>query len=164
MKTTVKGGDAIRTYASRRSATEVLRKIGIKASDYDMFVNTTTDDRHAVFVDKAKEYLQARLRNVARDVPKMKNRGRTESEAESNVTKRVSAAATIRKLILDGEENKAIHELMKKEFGHTEEQAHYPCWYRSQMRRQGLVDALPVKRRKTAKAASKKVPAKRARK
>ena len=141
MKTVIQGGDAIKTYARRDGATAALKKLGIKASDYNMFIFQTTDGRTAAALDKAQEYLQAQLRKVANEeVPQKQLKGRTKKEADSNQIKRPSVAGVIRKLILDGLDNKAIHEVMKRDFGHDEDKAHYPAWYRSQMRREGLIE------------------------
>lgn len=151
MKTVIQGGDAIKTYARRDGATAALKKLGIKASDYNMFIFQTTDGRTAVALDKAQEYLQAQLRKVANEeVPQKQNKGRTKKEADSNQIKRPSVAGVIRKLILDGLDNKAIHEVMKRDFGHDEDKAHYPAWYRSQMRREGLIER-PAKATKVTK-------------
>lgn len=152
MKTVIQGGDAVKTVARRDSATTILRKLGIKSSDYNMFIMQTADGRYAVAEDKAKEYLQAQLRKVAtEEVPQKQLKGRTAKEAATNQIKRPSVAGVIRKLILDGMDNKAIHEVMKRDFGHDEDKAHYPAWYRSQMRREGLIER-PAKRTKTVKA------------
>lgn len=154
MKTVIKGGDAVKTVNRRDSATTMLRKLGIKSSDYNMFIHQTTDGRFAVALDKAQEHLAARLRLVANEeVPQQQLKGRTKKEAESNQIKRPSVAATIRKLILDGHDNKAIHEVMKRDFGHDEDKSHYPAWYRSQMRREGLIER-PSKVKKTPKGRS----------
>lgn len=151
MKTVIQGGDAIKTYARRDGATAALKKLGIKASDYNMFIFQTTDGRTAAALDKAQEYLQAQLRKVANEeVPQKQNKGRTKKEADSNQIKRPSVAGVIRKLILDGLDNKAIHEVMKRDFGHDEDKAHYPAWYRSQMRREGLIER-PAKTAKVTK-------------
>lgn len=140
MKTVIQGGDAIKTYARRDGATAVLKKLGIQPADYPMFLFQTTDGRTAVTVQKAEEYLAAKLRKVANEiVPQAKNLGRTQKEADSNKVKRPSVASVIRAMILAGDDNKAIHEAMKRDFGHDEDKAHYPAWYRSQMRREGLV-------------------------
>lgn len=156
MKTVIKGGDAVKTVARRDSATTMLRKLGVQASDYNMFIQSTTDGRFAVSLDKAAQYLASKLRKVAtEEVPQAKLKGRTAKEAESNQIKKPSVAATIRKLILDGHDNKAIHEVLKRDFGHDEDKAHYPAWYRSQMRREGLI-AKPEKVKKTPKAPAKK--------
>lgn len=155
MKKVIKGGDAVKTYSSRTNATAPLRKLGIKASDYNLFVFQTTDGRYAVALDKAEEYLAARLRKVAtEEVPQQQNKGRTLKEAESNQIKRPTVAGVIRKMILDGHDNKSIHEVMKRDFNHDEDKAHYPGWYRSQMRREGLVErpAARVKKEKPVKA------------
>lgn len=163
MKTVIKGGDAVKTYARRDSAAAALKKLGVKASDYNMFISQTTDGRVAVALDKAEEYLAARLRKVAtEEVPQKQLKGRTEKEAATNQIKRPSVAGVIRKYILDGLDNKAIHELLKRDFGHDEDKAHYPAWYRSQMRREGLIDKnaprdQSVKTRATAAAKKTKV-------
>ncbi|QKW95585.1 hypothetical protein AXL3_34 [Stenotrophomonas phage vB_SmaS-AXL_3] len=180
MKTVIQGGDAIKTYARRDGATAALKKLGIKPADYNMFIFQTTDGRTAATLDKAQEYLQAQLRKVANEeVPQKQLKGRTKKEADTNQIKRPSVAGVIRKLILDGLDNKAIHEVMKRDFGHDEDKAHYPAWYRSQMRREGLIErpaktakiekkdvvnkAVKVKEKKTKqpKKASKKRVAKR---
>lgn len=151
MKTVIQGGDAIKTYARRDGATAALKKLGIKPSDYNMFIFQTTDGRTAATLDKAQEYLQAQLRKVANEeVPQKQLKGRTKKEADTNQIKRPSVAGVIRKLILDGLDNKAIHEVMKRDFGHDEDKAHYPAWYRSQMRREGLIER-PAKAAKVTK-------------
>lgn len=162
MKTVIQGGDAVKTVARRDSATTILRKLGIKSSDYNMFIMQTADGRYAVAEDKAQEYLQAQLRKVAtEEVPQKQLKGRTAKEAATNQIKRPSVAGVIRKLILDGMDNKAIHEVMKRDFGHDEDKAHYPAWYRSQMRREGLIER-PAKKEKATKVKAEK-PAKPAR-
>lgn len=151
MKTVIQGGDAVKTVARRDSATTILRKLGVKPSDYNLFIMQTADGRYAVAEDKAQEYLQAQLRKVAtEEVPQKQLKGRTAKEAATNQIKRPSVAGVIRKLILDGMDNKAIHEVMKRDFGHDEDKAHYPAWYRSQMRREGLIER-PAKTTKVAK-------------
>lgn len=158
MKKLIKGGDAVSTYSARRSATERLRKLGVAATDYDMFIMQTTDGRYAVNAEKAKEHLAAKLRKVAtQEVPQKKNKGRTLKEAESNQVKRPTVAATIRGYIMEGLDNKTIHEIMVRDFGHTEDKAHYPGWYRSQMKREGLVPPASRKPKKTKAAKVAKV-------
>lgn len=155
MKTVIMGGDALKTFARRDSATAALKKLGIKASDYNLFISQTTDGRHAVATDKAEEFLKAQLRKVANEeIPQKQLKGRTKKEADSNQIKRPTVAGVIRKLILDGLDNKAIHEVMKRDFGHDEDKSHYPAWYRSQMRREGLIER-PSKSAKTEKKAAK---------
>lgn len=150
MKTVIKGGDAVKTFARRDSATAALKKLGIQASDYNLFISQTTDGRVAVTLDKAQEFLAARLRKVAtEEIPQKRNKGRTEKEAASNQIKKPSVAGVVRMHILAGLDNKAIHEILKRDFDHDEDKAHYPAWYRSQMRREGLI-AKPDK--KAAKA------------
>lgn len=152
MKKIVKGGDAVRTVAKRDSATALLKKAGIAATDYNLFINQTTGGKYAVNLDAAKAHLEAKLRTVAKKVPQKQNKGKTVKDAASNqVSTKVTAAATIRRLILDGLDNKAVHDHMVKHFGHDEDKAHYPAWYRSQMRREGLVPAKEAKPKKTAK-------------
>lgn len=157
MKTVIQGGDAVKTFARRDSATAALKKLGVKASDYNMFISQTTDGRTAVALDKASEYLQAQLRKVATETaPQQKLKGRTQKEADTNQIKRPTVAGVIRKLILDGLDNKAVHEVMKRDFNHDEDKAHYPAWYRSQMRREGLIER-PAKADKSAKVSKKDV-------
>lgn len=156
VKKVIKGGDAVNTYSARRSATERLRKLGISAGDYDLFIMQTTDGRYAVNVNKAQEHLAAKLRKVAtRDVPQQKNKGRTLKEAESNQVKKPTVAATIRSYIMQGLDNAAIHEIMVRDFGHDDDKAHYPGWYRSQMKREGLKPP-PSRKEKKAKATREK--------
>lgn len=160
MKTIVQGGDAVKTFARRDSATAALRKLGVKPADYNMFISATTDGRVAVSLERAQEYLQAQLRKVAlEETPQRQLKGRTAKEAKTNQIKRPSVAGTIRKLILDGKDNQQIHEIMKRDFGHTEDHATYPAWYRSQMRRDGLIPREPkAKKAKAVKKVAKKQP------
>jgi hypothetical protein len=50
-----------------------------------------------------------------------------------------SLAARARELILAGKDNDAVFVVLQREFGISEQKKHYPSWYRSQLKRQGLL-------------------------
>jgi hypothetical protein len=146
MKTIVKGGDAVRTFTRRDGATAVLKKLGVKPSDYNAFVHQTTDGRYAVNVEKAQTFIESKHRLIGSKVAQGTNRGKTAAAAASNVVKRPTVSGTIRELIIKGLDNAAIHAIMVRDFGHDEEKKHYPGWYRSRMRADGLIPRGDVKR------------------
>jgi restriction endonuclease Mrr len=160
MKTVVKGGDAVKTFTRRDSCTAILKKLGVPASDYNQFIWRTTDGRFTVNTEKAELYLASRLQNVAKEVVQGRNKGATERQAESNQIKRPSSASFIRRLILDGKTNQEIFKILQDQFGCGEEKSNHAAWYRSQMRRQGLIDR-PSKGKKKIKQANTKVTSKK---
>lgn len=150
MKTVINGGDAVKTLARRDSCTALLKKLGIAPSEYNQFIWATTDGRYAVSLEKAQAYLDSKLVKVAKAVVQGRNKGSTPKAAESNQIKKPTVAATIRRMILDGKENADIFVVLQRDFGFDEEKKHYPAWYRSQMRREGLI-ARPDKKEKKPK-------------
>ena len=104
----------------RDAATADLRRMGIKKEDYDRFI----DKRPEGFVVKlklAQEYLES-----------VKPR-------KSPVLKRVTCSGRCRELILEGKTNEQAWLIIQKEFNLNNDKKHYPSWYRSQMKRKGLL-------------------------
>lgn len=156
MKKIYKGGDAVKTYSRRDGATAALKAIGLQTSDYAQFVVQTTDGRWAARIEAAQAYLDSKLRKVAKLGREAKNRGKSAKSQRGNTTHRQdSVAATIRAHILAGLSNAEVFAAVQKSHGLGDDKAHYPSWYRSRMKRDGLLpettrrDAKPIAEPKT---------------
>jgi hypothetical protein len=122
-----------KTYASRDSATSALRKLGIQACDYDLFI-TKIDGKFECNLGAAAEHLES-LKN-----PKPE----TITEAAVKAAKiekprRAGISATARALILAGKTNQEVWAVLKDSFNLDESKKHYPTWYRCEMKRKGLL-------------------------
>lgn len=51
-------------------------------------------------------------------------------------------------LFLEGKDNAAVWEVIKKEYGMDDDRSHYPAWYRSHFRRRGELPAASAKKGK----------------
>lgn len=131
MKKIIVGGDAVKVYASRDSATAALRKLGIKSQDYAMFVSKTTDGRYACNLEEAHAWLERKSKDKQKRV---------------EITRRVvkaqrgdSVSAVCKKLILDGKSNDEVWKVIKPQFELGDDKKWYPAWNRSALRRAGLL-------------------------
>lgn len=152
----MKNLNTVRTYSNRRSATEVLRKLGIKQRDYDLFISTSADGTvlkygdavaHAQNLESrgAKGKLKtkaAKSPKKARTAPPAKPKAAPKDKAEKTKPETVSAMA--RRLILEGFTNPEVYNKLQHHFGVeriNEDHKHYPAWYRCQLRRKGELPA-----------------------
>ncbi len=117
-----------KTYASRDSATSALRKIGIQARDYDLFI-TKTDGKFECRLGEAAAHLES-LKN-----PKPK----AAKPAKTKEPKRQSISQVARDLILDGKTNQEVWEVLQAQFNLDHAKRSYPTWYRCEMKRKGLL-------------------------
>jgi len=125
-----------KTYTARDSATSALRKIGIQASDYNLFI-TKVGDKFECKLGAAAAHLES-LKNpkpVATEQPKAKSAKKTEAPKE----KKLGISATARELILSGKTNQEVWEALKQQFNLDDSKKHYPTWYRCEMKRTGLL-------------------------
>lgn len=147
---------AVRIYKTRDSATSMLRKMGVQAKDYNSFIKVLTDGTYACHVAKAEMYLISRnktaaIAEVGNPAPEAtsakakeaariaKNKAGRAVQAEEPKNKRGGVATMARELILAGKTNKEIWDALKQAFDLDDSKRHYPAWYRSEMRRKGLV-------------------------
>jgi hypothetical protein len=137
-----------KTYTARDSATSALRKLGLQARDYNLFI-TKVGDKFECKLGAAAAHLES-LKNpkpvaeaktgdkpgVAKE-PKVVKAGRRAVEVKT--TKKTGISATARELILSGKTNQEVWEVLKQQFNLNDSKKHYPTWYRCEMKRTGLL-------------------------
>jgi hypothetical protein len=136
-----------KTYTARDSATSALRKIGIQARDYNLFISKVGDKFECKLGAAA-----AHLESLKNPTPKAEAKpaakvvhtksGRRAKDPEVDVpvkAKREGISATARTLILEGKTNQEVWEILKARFNLDDSKRHYPTWYRCEMKRTGLL-------------------------
>jgi hypothetical protein len=138
-----------KTYTSRDSATSALRKLGLQARDYNLFI-TKVDDKFECKLGAAAAHLGS-LKNpkpveeakpVAAKEPKVVKAGRRAVDpvvAVEAKPKKMGISATARELILSGKTNQEVWEVLKQQFNLDDSKKHYPTWYRCEMKRTGML-------------------------
>ena len=136
-----------KTYAARDSATSALRKLGLQARDYNLFI-TKVGDKFECKLGAATAHLES-LKNpkpveAAKPVtvkePKVAKAGRRDTDPVVEVKpKKLGISATARELILSGKTNQEVWEALKQQFNLDDSKKHYPTWYRCEMKRTGLL-------------------------
>lgn len=137
-----------KTYSTRDSATSALRKLGLQARDYDLFIKKV-DGKFETQLGKAAAHLES-LKNpapVAKKIAKaaqvLAETGTTEQEhaehrGEVTVkTPRTGVSAVARGLIATGKTNAEVWAVLQEQFSLDDSKKHYPSWYRSEMKRAG---------------------------
>ncbi len=124
-----------KTYTARDSATSALRKLGLQARDYNLFI-TKVGDKFECKLGAAAAHLES-LKNPkpVAEAPKAKV---TKKTAEPKA-KKTGISATARELILSGKTNQEVWEVLKQQFNLDDSKKHYPTWYRCEMKRTGLL-------------------------
>lgn len=115
-------------YNTRDSATSVLRKLGIKPRDYNLFIRKM-DGKFECSVEAAAAHLASLL------LPS------TQAPAAKKAAKRVGISQTARDLILAGKTNAEVWAVLQAQFKLDDSKKHYPTWYRSELKRKGLLAA-----------------------
>jgi len=128
---------------TRDSATSALRKLGINSRDYNLFIKKISDTSFEVDVDKAKTHVAKPaepvvIRDAGHNIP-LARTAAVEKVVGKTRVRRVSVSARARELILAGKTNTEVWSALKVEFKLTDDRKHYPSWYRSQLRRTGLL-------------------------
>lgn len=140
-----------KTYTTRDSATSALRKLGLQARDYNLFI-TKVGDKFECKLGAAAAHLES-LKNhkpaetKVADEPKAKvvkakvvKAGRRAADPVIEVKpKKMGISATARELILSGKTNQEVWEALKQQFNLDDSKKHYPTWYRCEMKRTGLL-------------------------
>lgn len=133
MKT--KQADAVKIYARRDSATSVLRKLGIKPCDYDLFIEKMSDGRIACQVAMAEIHL-GHLKTWTKSEAANKKTKASKPPKE----KRTTISGLCRGMVLNGATNEEIFKALQERYGEERfgpEKRHYPAWYRCELRRKG---------------------------
>ena len=136
-----------KTYTARDSATSALRKLGLQARDYNLFI-TKVGDKFECKLGAAAAHLES-LKNpkpveqakpVKEAVVKVTKAGRRAADPVVEATpKKMGISATARELILSGKTNQEVWEVLKQQFSLGDSKKHYPTWYRCEMKRTGLL-------------------------
>ncbi len=113
-----------KTYTARDSATSALRKLGLQARDYNLFIT------------KVGDKFECKLGAAAAHIESLKN---PKPVVEVKATKKTGISATARELILSGKTNQEVWEALKQQFNLDDSKKHYPTWYRCEMKRTGLL-------------------------
>jgi hypothetical protein len=117
MKAAQKSNGVNKVFANRRTATQLLKKVGIAQADYDKFISCGEDGKFFVNVEDAVRSLQKPAKVVKAKVAKAEGA--------------ISLAATIRSMVQGGKTNEEIRD----ELNLPENKRHYPAWYRAEMNR-----------------------------
>ena len=135
-----------KTYTARDSATSALRKLGLQARDYNLFI-TKVGDKFECKLGAAATHLES-LKNpksveAAKPATKLAKvakavRRDTDPVVEA-APKKLGISATARELILSGKTNQEVWEALKQQFNLNDSKRHYPTWYRCEMKRTGLL-------------------------
>jgi hypothetical protein len=123
----------LKTYTRRDSCTAVLRKMGIKAGDYDFFIDKQ-GDQFMCRTDKATLHL-AQLKAQAEGGAAAKPAKAVKQPKE----KKVNVSSRARELIHHGKTNEEVWAVLQAEFNLDGKKKHYPGWYRAAMTRAGLL-------------------------
>ena len=133
-------------YARRDSATTVLRKAGIPARDYQLFIKKSGD---GVTLDYKllQEYLSGKSQGTsdpkatnAFQGPKTTPKAKAAEAAEATQKQpKATVSSTARELIKQGMGNEQVWVVLKDHFKLADSKKHYPAWYRAQMKRDGLL-------------------------
>jgi hypothetical protein len=126
-----------KTYTARDSATSALRKIGIQARDYNLFI-TKVGDKFECKLGAAAAHLESLKNPKPVEAAKPAATKATKKAAEPKV-KKAGISATARELILAGKTNQEVWEVLKQQFDLDDSKKHYPTWYRCEMKRTGLL-------------------------
>lgn len=140
-----------KTYTARDSATSALRKLGLQARDYNLFI-TKVGDKFECKLGAAAAHLEslknpkpvveakAEAKPVAAKESKVVKAGRRVADPVVEVKpKKMGISATARELILSGKTNQEVWEALKQQFNLDDSKKHYPTWYRCEMKRTGLL-------------------------
>jgi hypothetical protein len=120
-------------YNTRDSATSVLRKLGIKPRDYDLFIRKV-DGKFECSVEAAAAHLASLL------LPSTQAPKQAQDDCDKPVaTRPMGVGQLARDLILAGRTNQEIWVALKQRFNLDDSKKHYPSWYRCQLKRtQGI--------------------------
>lgn len=125
-----------KTYASRDSATSALRKLGIQARDYDLFI-TKVDGKFECKLGAAAEHLESLKNPKPKTIIEAAVKAAKAAKAEK--PKRAGISQLARDLILAGRTNQEVWAVLKDSFNLDDSKKHYPTWYRCEMKRKGLL-------------------------
>lgn len=112
----------MKTFKRRDSATTVLRKLGVKSSDYSLFIEKI-GGLFQLDIEKAEKFIKA-----------SKSHDKRVGERRSG---NESCCGVAYAMILDGATNAEVWAVIQPKFNLGENKRHYPSWYRCHLRRIG---------------------------
>ena len=128
----------MKTYTRRDSVTAILRKMGIDKADYNNHIITNADGTFSVKEqDSTPPWEEAPTVETAQTA-EPKSTKKMAAKAEPKEPRRTVSSAA-REHILAGHDNKKVFELLQSEFKLDDDKKSYPGWYRSEMKRKGLL-------------------------
>lgn len=129
----------IKIYGSRDSATSALRKMGIEARDYNLFIFKVKGDKTKVECnfDLADAYLKNKHKF---EKPLGSHKFKNVKPPKEPKPPRKTLSGDVRQMILDGKSNQEIWAIIKVEWKLTDAKKSYPTWYRCEMKRKGLLN------------------------
>lgn len=98
----------VKTFATRDSATGLLRKMGINKADYNKFISVTADDRFAVAVTAAEKHLGGDVKDEAAEQAAAAEKAQLQARAEELRTElktKVKKAARRKEIITSRAKN-----------------------------------------------------------
>lgn len=123
-----------KTYSHRDSATAALRKLGIKARDYNLFIEKS-GDKFICHLDRAKNVYGVEKSSSSKASGAPKKSASAKKPAKRTVT------SVVREMIFGGLTNAEIWAAIKEEFKLDDKKKSYPAWYRADAKRRGLLSA-----------------------
>ena len=128
----------MKTYTRRDSVTAILRKMGIDKADYNNHIITNSDGTFSIKEqDSTPPWEEAPTVEAAPTVEPKSTKKMAAKAEPKEPCRTVSSAA--REHILAGHDNKKVFELLQSEFKLGDDKKSYPGWYRSEMKRKGLL-------------------------
>lgn len=133
----------MKTYSSRSSATQALKKIGVPTKNYNTFITKNIDGKYDVDLDAAKKSVGVAKKAATKKVTsKKKTTSKKKAPAKKKAASsdgRPSVSKRCQDLINAGKTNEQIWDLIQDEYGLDDAKKYYPAWNRSHMRRNGLL-------------------------
>jgi len=141
-------------YARRDSATSLLRKMGVHTRDYAAFIknvdggvelDVSAAEAHAAKIKEMasgqtlvkKDPPKAKVEKTVEKSTKAGKPAKAAAKTEKAVRRTVSSVA--RELILAGKTNDEVWKALQSEFQLADSKKGYPCWYRADLRKKGLL-------------------------
>lgn len=117
-------------YKRRDSITAILRRAGIAQSDYHRYIEKV--EGGFKMKNQGRHGFPTMVLKVAK----------VEEPAKAEKPKRVkgkTVSSVAREMILAGATNKEVWEELQRLFGLDDKKRGYPAWYRSDLRRKGMI-------------------------
>jgi hypothetical protein len=123
----------VKHYKRRDSATSVLRKLGIKTRDYNLFINTVEDG-----VELDDELAKSHAKQLKVQTGEVKPKEiKPKAQPKTTTPTGQTCCGVAYELIKQGKTNQEVWEVIQPMFNLDDKKRHYPSWYRCHLRRIG---------------------------